>query len=304
MSNSESSLVRPTEPGSPWAPPQPLTEGSDPTVPSAPELNPVPEEPSDRVRPVDPTMPMPLTDADSLLSVAAPEGMVRITLGAETKFCFPCHIDGWQALGWQAHPPSLPPADGGDEVPPNPPAALAVIERTRKGPFLIGVARPGQRAVLIGTNFEPGSTVVVKPPVAATVEDLVVESSTKIHFDLDTAGVAAPVDLLLAVTNSSGMGPWFTVPLEDHSQPDLAPVLPAAPDQVVPEFAAMTKAQIVAEVEASYGVLLDTGMTKAELVAEAERLAAGGRAAAAPIAELDGPTAESEEPSLPLDLLG
>ncbi|MCX5930311.1 MAG: hypothetical protein NTW83_00360 [Cyanobacteria bacterium] len=227
---------------------------------------------------------MALTDADSLLSVAAPEGMVRITFGAETKFCFPCHIDGWQALGWQAHPPSLAPADGGDEDPPNPPAGLAVIE--------------------IGTNFEPGSTVVVKPPVAATVDDLVVENSTKIHFDLDTAGVAAPVDLLLAVTNSSGMGPWFIVPLEDHSEPDLAPVLPAAPDQVVPEFAAMTKAQIVAEVEASYGVLLDTGMTKAELVAEAERLAAGGPAAAAPIAGVDGPTAESEEPSLPLDLLG
>ena len=273
-------------------------------MPTAPELNPVPEEPSDRVRPVDPTIPMPFTETDSLLSVAAPEGMIRLSKGAQTQFCFPCHIDGWQALGWQAHPPSLSLDDGGDEVPPNPPAGLAVIERTRKGPFLIGIAMPGQRAVLIGTNFEPGSTVVLKPPVAATVEDLVVESSTKIRFDLETAGVPAPVDLQLAVTNSSGMGPWFTIPLEDHSETDLAPLLPVAPEQVVPEFVAMTKAQIVAEVEASYGVLLDAGMTKAELVAEAERLAAGGPAAAVPIAGLDRPIAESdEEPPLPLDLL-
>ena len=49
----------------------------------------------------------------------------------------------------------------------------------------------------------------------------------------------------------------------------------------LPEFAAMTKAQIIAEVERRYGVPLDPGMTKAELVAEAERLASGGLTAEA-----------------------
>ncbi|MEY4806377.1 MAG: hypothetical protein RLZZ206_766, partial [Cyanobacteriota bacterium] len=73
-------VVRPTVPGSPWAPPQTLTQGSDPTVPTAPPLDPLPDEPSDRVRPSDPTMSMPLTDAMPRLDVP-PEGMIRITLG-------------------------------------------------------------------------------------------------------------------------------------------------------------------------------------------------------------------------------
>ena len=66
----------------------------------------------------------------------------------------------------------------------------------------------------------------------------------------------------------------------------------------LPEFAAMTKAQIIAEVERRYGVALDPGMTKAELVAEAERLASGGLTAEAE------PDSQDELPSLPLDLLG
>ena len=106
-------VVRPTVPGSPWAPPQRLTQGSDPTVPTAPPLDPLPDEPSDRVRPSDPTMSMALTDAMPRLDVP-PEGMIRITRGSETRYCFPCHMDGWQALGWQAHAPSLPCADGED----------------------------------------------------------------------------------------------------------------------------------------------------------------------------------------------
>ena len=71
----------------------------------------------------------------------------------------------------------------------------------------------------------------------------------------------------------------------------------------LPDYAAMTKAQIIAEVERRYGVALDPGMTKAELVAEAERLAAKGPASAVPIAELDEPLADDQEPALPLDLL-
>ena len=81
----------------------------------------------------------------------------------------------------------------------------------------------------------------------------------------------------------------------------LAVVAAAAVDasvvEEVPDYAAMTKAQIIAEVERRYGVALDPGMTKAELVAEAERLASGGLTAEAE------PDSQDELPALPLDLL-
>jgi hypothetical protein len=134
--------------------------------------------------------------------------------------------DGWVALGWQAHPPSLAPADD----PPLPPA--------------------------------PAPT-----PGIAVIE--------QIHDDQP-----------LAV---------------EGAEPE--------PDQQLPDYGAMTKAQIIAEVERRYGLALDPGMTKAELVAEAERLTAerltagGLPAEAAPIAGFDQSLTADQEPSLPLDLL-
>ena len=32
---------------------------------------------------------------------AIPEGMVRISAGAEHRFIWPVHLGGWQSLGWQ-----------------------------------------------------------------------------------------------------------------------------------------------------------------------------------------------------------
>ena len=44
---------------------------------------------------------------------AIPEGMVRISAGAEHRFIWPVHLGGWQSLGWQlqeaaAEPPVAP----------------------------------------------------------------------------------------------------------------------------------------------------------------------------------------------------
>ncbi len=304
-------VVRPTVPGSPWAPPQPLTQGSDPTVPTAPPLDPLPDEPSDRVRPADPTMSMPLTDAMPRLDVP-PEGMIRITLGIETRYCFPCHMDGWQALGWQAHAPSLPGADGEDggspvEPPIDPPVdpseGLAVITAVKGGPYSIGVEAPGQEVQLVGSNFEPGSTVVVRPPSLATASAVKVSSLTELVFSLATGKVLAAEDCLIAVANSVGTGPWFSIKLHERPAPSSPEQALAATVEELPDYAAMTKAQIIAEVERRYGVALDPGMTKAELVAEAELLEAKDPSSAAPIAGLDEPLADDQEPALPLDLL-
>jgi hypothetical protein len=294
MSDSESSLVRPTQPGTPWAPPQPLTQGSDPTVPTAPELNPVPEGPSDRIRPVDPTIPMALTDADSLLSVAAPEGMVRITLGDQSRFCFPCHMDGWQALGWTAHPPGLADGDGvdggGSPVdPPDPPAALPTITAIKGGPFVV----KGEvvEAYVVGTGFSARGDLEVGGESQAEAGDYTFLSTTELSFQLDCSLITEPTRLPVVVVNEAG-----------RSEPYLLEVMAAAAVDAsvvaeVPVYAAMTKAQIIAEVERRYGVALDPGMTKAELVAEAERLASGGLTAEAE------PDSQDELPALPLDLL-
>ncbi len=294
-------VVRPTVPGSPWAPPQRLTQGSDPTVPTAPPLDPLPDEPSDRVRPSDPTMSMALTDAMPRLDVP-PEGMIRITRGSETRYCFPCHMDGWQALGWQAHAPSLPGADGEDggspvDPPVVPSEGLAVITAVKGGPYTIGVEAPGQEVQLVGLCFEPGSTVVVQPPSLATASAVNVSSLSELVFSLATGKVLAAEDCLIAVANSVGTGPWFSIKLHERPAPSSSEPALAATAEDLPDYAAMTKAQIIAEVEHRYGVALDPGMTKAELVAEAERLASGGLTAEAE------PDSQDELPALPLDLL-
>jgi len=41
---------------------------------------------------------------------AIPEGMVRISAGAEHRFIWPVHLGGWQSLGWQLQPAAGLPA--------------------------------------------------------------------------------------------------------------------------------------------------------------------------------------------------
>lgn len=270
-------------------------------MPTAPELNPVPEGPSDRIRPVDPTIPMALTDADSLLSVAAPEGMVRITLGEQSRFCFPCHMDGWQALGWQAHPPGLAGGDGedGGGSPPDPPASLPTITAIKGGPFVV----KGEvvEAYVVGTGFSSDGDLEVRGESQAEAGDYSFLGATELSFQLDCSLINEPVRLPVVAVNSAGRSTPFLLPVMAAAGVDAA-VPDAAVATPLPDFAVMTKAQIIAEVERRFGVALDPGMTKAELVAEAELLATSGPASATP---LDEPLADAaaEEPALPLDLL-
>jgi hypothetical protein len=290
-------VVRPTVPGSPWAPPQPLTQGSDPTVPTAPPLDPLPDEPSDRVRPADPTMSMPLTDAMPRLDVP-PEGMIRITLGRETRYCFPCHMDGWQALGWQAHAPSLPGADGEDGGspvdPPDPPDSLPTISAIKGGPFL--VKGETVEAFVVGTGFSADGDIEVGGDSQAEAGDYTFRSATELSFHLDCSLITEPTRLPVVVVNEAGRSEPYLLSVVAAATASAA-VADASVAAPLPDYAAMTKAQIIAEVERRYGVALDPGMTKAELVAEAERLASGGLTAEAE------PDSQDELPALPLDLL-
>jgi hypothetical protein len=54
---------------------------------------------------------------------AIPEGMVRISAGAEHRFIWPVHLGGWQSLGWQlqeaaADTPVAPPLGAIDLIAP------------------------------------------------------------------------------------------------------------------------------------------------------------------------------------------
>jgi hypothetical protein len=183
-----------------------------------------------------------------------------------------------------------------------------VITAVKGGPYSIGVEAPGQEVQLVGSNFEHGSTVVVQPPSLAMASAVKVSSLTELVFSLTTGKVLAAEDCLIAVANSVGTGPWF--PIQLHERPALSSPEPAlaVTAEDLPDYAAMTKAQIIAVVERRYGVALDPGMTKAELVAEAERLATSDPGASGPEEEppnagLDEPLADDQEPALPLDLL-
>jgi hypothetical protein len=50
---------------------------------------------------------------------AIPEGMVRISAGAEHRFIWPVHLGGWQSLGWQLQEAAaeLPVAPNGADLP-------------------------------------------------------------------------------------------------------------------------------------------------------------------------------------------
>jgi hypothetical protein len=111
---------------------------------------------------------MPNTAAASLLNLAAPEGMVRLSKGDQTEFCFPCHIDGWVALGWQAHLPSLVPTDDGPLLPPSAPGT-AVIEQNHNDQPLVEPGQPGPDQELPDEQL-PDYGAMTKAQIIAEVE--------------------------------------------------------------------------------------------------------------------------------------
>ena len=61
---------------------------------------------------------------------AIPEGMVRISAGAEHRFIWPVHLGGWQSLGWQLQEAGsdLPDAPtNGADLPSAPTGAIDLI---------------------------------------------------------------------------------------------------------------------------------------------------------------------------------
>ena len=140
---------------------------------------------------------------------AIPEGMVRISAGAEHRFIWPVHLSGWQSLGWQLQ-------EAGSDT-------------------------PGAHTGADMPDAPIGAIDLIAPPA------------------LEPEEVAQQ---LLAVEPA-------VVPEADWQlEPEAAPA-PVA----VPDFQAMTKAQILEHCSSVYGVELDGSQTKAELVEQATALA-------------------------------
>ena len=155
---------------------------------------------------------------------AIPEGMVRISAGAEHRFIWPVHLGGWQSLGWQLQ-------EAGPDLPVAPP--LGAID-------LIAPLAP-----------EPEQ---VAQPLPAVEPAAVPEAQ------------------------------WDPEP-QPEPEPAAEPKPDAAPAPIpVPDFQAMTKAQILEHCSSVCGVELDGSQTKAELVEQATALAQ------LPVELLDGPS--------------
>ena len=96
---------------------------------------------------------------------AIPEGMVRISAGAEHRFIWPVHLGGWQSLGWQLQPaadlsapePRLP-----EPLLPEP--RLAELE---PDPYPDPDSGPEEVAEQAPDVQEPQSEAVAAPPSGA-----------------------------------------------------------------------------------------------------------------------------------------
>lgn len=261
-------VIKPTKPGRPWAPPQDGTEGSDPTVPTAPAPDGPPQEPTDPLTPADPTMPVEPTTADPVLELP-PEGMLRISkTGREDQFVFPVHADRWAADGWTVHPP-VTIDEGQAQMTPGVPPAEDVLGDLGGGAVTVPGTIPDQ-----GTELKPAGPEPVEP---------------------------APVE-----PEPAGPVPVGSDPVEPEPEPAPEEPAPSLDAEVAgPDFASMTKTQIVQSCEEDFGVLLDGSQTKAVLVDEATRLWEESVTAPAeqPPAAEPGLVLEPDL-SIPADLLG
>ena len=104
---------------------------------------------------------------------AIPEGMVRISAGAEHRFIWPVHLGGWQSLGWQlqeaaADLPNAP--TPGADLPAAPAGAIDLFTPLAPEPEEVAQPAPAvEPAVVPEPNWEPEAEPAAEPePEAAT----------------------------------------------------------------------------------------------------------------------------------------
>ena len=109
---------------------------------------------------------------------AIPEGMVRISAGAEHRFIWPVHLGGWQSLGWQLQEAGsdLPDAPTpGADLPDAPTGAIDLIAPLEPEPEEVAPPLPAvEPEALPEAQWEPEPEPAAEPkpdaapaPVAA-----------------------------------------------------------------------------------------------------------------------------------------
>jgi hypothetical protein len=165
---------------------------------------------------------------------AIPEGMVRISAGAEHRFIWPVHLGGWQSLGWQLQP------------------AAGLLAPEPKLPELELEPEPELDPEL-APDPEPDADPDADPAPEPELEMAVLDVQTSPAVDESDP--------------SSELDPAF----EPQVGPD-AETAEVLPVKKASDFQAMTKAQIIEHCSSVYGVELDGSQTKAELVEQATSL--------------------------------
>ena len=88
---------------------------------------------------------------------AIPEGMVRISAGAEHRYIWPVHLGGWQSLGWQLQ-------EAGSELSDAPTGAIDLIAPLAPEPEEVAQPVPAvEPAVVPELNWEPEPEAVPAP---------------------------------------------------------------------------------------------------------------------------------------------
>jgi hypothetical protein len=102
-----------------------------------------------------------------------PEGMVRISAGAEHRFIWPVHLGGWQSLGWQlqeaaADLPNAPPT--GADLPDAPIGAIDLTAPFAPEPEQVAQPLPAvEPEAEPQTDWEPEAVPAAQPePEAAS----------------------------------------------------------------------------------------------------------------------------------------
>jgi hypothetical protein len=183
-----------------------------------------------------------------LIDPAIPEGMVRISAGAEHRFIWPVHLGGWQSLGWQLQ-------ETGSEL-PDASTNCADLPGAPTGADL---------------SDAPTGADLSYAPTGATPEELLPGFVPTDLIALEPEEVAQP---LLAVEPEAVPEVHWEPEAEPAAEPEAEPEPePAAAPMPALDFQAMTKAQILEHCSSVYGVELDGSQTKAELVEQATALA-------------------------------
>ena len=97
---------------------------------------------------------------------AIPEGMVRISAGAEHRFIWPVHLGGWQSLGWQLQ-------EAAAELPVAPTGAIDLIAPLAPEPEQVAQPLPAvEPAAVPEADWGPEHEPAAEPEPEAAPEPM------------------------------------------------------------------------------------------------------------------------------------